>query len=423
MSLSLGRMKTIAVMLLLSAVGLYVLALWQRPHHFAWGYVAAFAEAAMIGAVADWFAVVALFRRPLGLPIAHTAVIVNNKARIGHALATFMGRHFFNTHYVQTQLKAHNAPQKIGHWLAQSERAQALVSHLSGALSQVIQAMPESKKSNASSASDSPVVVALVQALHQFNGPGLTAQLLQHLIHSEHYTSLLNSALKHLSLMLSDDALTEKIADLLSDEMKYLRPMGLDGLASRYVSGKMVAGVVKLMTDMHADTHHPLRLRLRHRILLFVDQLQQDSDLKQRTQEIQYQLLTHPAVLTQLQAAWLHLQQVLKTDLTMPNSALQAQLAQSLAHYGAQLAQHPEQQAKLMVHLLQAAPGLVDQVRTGAERYIAARVQQWDAVQMSLELEASIGVDLQFIRINGTLVGGLVGLFIYTLSQLFGPAF
>jgi uncharacterized membrane-anchored protein YjiN (DUF445 family) len=409
---SLPAMKWFALALLLGATVVYAIAAALRSQHPAWGYVAAFSEAAMVGAVADWFAVSALFRHPLGIPIPHTAVIPRNKDRIGHNLATFICTHFLTAQQVLSKLQRWDASQRLAQWLAHTDNAQQVARHLGHTLLQSLDSIETQ-----------PVrqffTTTVVQRLAKLDLTQVAGQALQMLTAGQHHTRLLSDVLQHLSTVLDDDTLREKMADVVADEVKYLRFVGLDAVAGRYATSKIVAGIVKLVSDMGQDPQHPLRLRFNRFMLAFAGRLQSDAALKVQGEAIKQELLAHPQFAQYLHTLWSEMVGWTRHDLGQTDSVFQERLARAVQQLAQQLATDTAMLQWLNQQLLHTAASLTEPVRAGVHHYIVARVAQWNAHDMARELETNIGKDLQFIRINGTLVGGLVGLLIYSLTEIF----
>ena len=404
-------MKRIALGLLGVAALVYVAAALLHDRHPAWGYVAAFSEAAMVGAIADWFAVVALFRHPLGIPIPHTAIIPNNKDRIGENLATFICANFLSTAQVLEKLKRFDAATRLAAWLADARHAEQLAAHLGAALIWALGVLDDERVR----AFFRATIVARLEAVDVSR---LTGQLLEVLTSGQRHQQLLDGVLQQLAHLLDDETIKSQIAEVVAKEVKYLRVVGLDHVAGRYATEKIVAGVVRLVAEMGADPGHPLRLRLDAFVTSFVDQLKDDPEVRAKGEAIKLELLAHPALTTYLQGLWSEMIEWLRGDLRRDASSLRSQVALGARALGDKLAADASMQAWINEQIVDAAPRWIERYREDIRRYIVARVSEWNSAEMTNELERNIGRDLQFIRINGTLVGGLVGLGIYTATQL-----
>jgi len=406
----LQRMKAIALGLLAVAAAVYVVAALLHDRHPAWGYVAAFSEAAMVGAIADWFAVVALFRHPLGLPIPHTAIIPSNKDRIGENLATFICANFLSNEQVLEKLERFDAAGRLARWLAEPGHAEQVATHLSAALRYGLGVLDDERVR----AFFRSTVVA---RLEQVDVSRLAGQLLDLLTADHRHQQLLDGMLQQLARMLDDETIKVAIAEVVATEVKYLRFVGLDNVAGRYATEKMVSGVVRLAGEMGADPQHPLRVRFDEFVASFITRLKDDPQLAVKGEAIKQELLAHPALSGYLHGLWSELITWVQGDLATDDSAIRTQVVLGTRSLGVKLLADAPMQNWFNEQIRSAAPRWIERYREDIRLYIIARVGDWNAAEMTRELERNIGRDLQFIRINGTLVGGLVGLAIYTATQ------
>jgi uncharacterized membrane-anchored protein YjiN (DUF445 family) len=410
-TLDLARMKSLALALLAGAAVLYAFASLMESRHAAWGYVTAFAEAAMVGAIADWFAVVALFRHPLGLPIPHTAIIPSNKDRIGENLATFICANFLSTTQVLEKLKHFDAARRLADWLAAPRHAQQVATHLTAALRYALGVMDDERVRHFFRAT-------VVHQLEQVDVSRLAGQLLDMLTSDRRHQSLLDSALRRLAWMLDDETLKAKVAEVIASEVKYLRYLGLDNVAGRYAASKMVSGVIRLAGEMADDPAHPLRARFDEFLSSFIDRLKEDPQFRVKGEEIRHELLAHPVLANYLHGLWSDVIGWIQKDLTSDDSTIRARVMLATSVLGEKLQSDVAMQAWINEQLVSAAPVWIERYREDIRAYIVARVHEWNTEEMTHELERNIGRDLQFIRINGTLVGGLAGLAIHTATHL-----
>jgi uncharacterized membrane-anchored protein YjiN (DUF445 family) len=407
----LARMKAIALGLLATAGLVYVAASVLLPPHPAWGYVAAFAEAAMVGAIADWFAVVALFRHPLGLPIPHTAIIPSNKNRIGENLATFICANFLSTQQVLAKLAQFDPAARLARWLSEPRHAESLASHVAAALRYAIGVLDDDRVRAFFRAT-------MVARLDQVDVSRVAGQLLDVLTADRRHQRLLDGMLLQLARMLDDETIKAEVAEVVAAEVKYLRFVGLDNVAGRYATEKMVSGVVRLVGEMGSDPEHPLRVRFDEFVAEFIGRLQDDPELRMKGEAIKQELLAHPALSGYLHGLWSQMIVWMQGDLVAADSILRGQVVLGTRSLGERLGADAAMQGWINEQIRTAAPRWIERYREDIRQYIVARVGDWNAAEMTNELERNIGRDLQFIRINGTLVGGLVGLAIYSATQL-----
>lgn len=406
-------MKHWALVLLLAAAALYALAAGRTGEHVAWGYVAAFAEAAMVGALADWFAVVALFRHPLGLPIPHTAVIPRHKDRIGHALGAFLGTHFLATDLVAARLREFDGAARVARWLAEPRHAAAVAQRLADVGAWTVRALDDRRVQRF-------VTELARRGLRQVDVALLSGQLLQALTQERRHQELLDAALAQLARLLGDEDVQEGISEAIARELRALRLLRLDQVAARLATRKVIVIIARTLIEMAEDPHHRLRLRFDESVARWAERLQGDASVRQRGERLRDRLLEHPALARYVHQLWLELLDWLQQDLQRDDSWLRERLALALQALGERLAADDALRAWIDAELRATLPGLIERHRGAIVDYVEARVQAWDARELSAELERHIGRDLQFIRINGTLVGGLVGLLIHFTTRWLG---
>lgn len=404
------RIKRLALGLLLSAGALYGLASFLEPRHAAWGYVAAFAEAAMVGAIADWFAVVALFRHPLGLPIPHTAIIPSNKDRIGENLANFICANFLSTPQVLQKLERFGVAARLAGWLADPRHAAQAAAQGVAALRYSMGALDDARVQHFFS-------TALTGRLERLDLSRLAGRLLAALTADDRHRVLVDAVLRKLATVLDDDALKARMAEVIATEVKYLKLVALDNVAGRYAAAKLASGLIKLVGEIADTPDHPLRLELDVFVASFIVRLDDDAELRARIQALQRELLASPALSGYLQGLWSDWVAGVSDDLQRPDSIWGDRLAAGIRHVGDKLLADAPMRAWVDDQLLAAAPRWIERYREDIRNYIVARVGDWNTAEMTRELERNIGRDLQFIRINGTLVGGLVGLGIHATTQ------
>lgn len=414
----LTRMKALATGLLVLAAGLYGLAMVMQQRAPAWAgvwtAVAAFAEAAMIGAMADWFAVVALFRHPLGLPIPHTAIVPRNQARIGENLAAFICDHFLGTAQVVERLRAFDPARRLAQWMADPAHARHVSELVTGAGRHVLTALED------------PRVAAFVReaVLRRMAGIDIATwagRLLAVLTEGRRHQALLDEVLQRVAARLEDEALQAEIAERIAAEVQVLRMVGLDLVAGRMGTRKLVAGLGRLIAEMGEDPAHPLRARFDGFVARLVDDLQHDPAMRLKAETLRADVLAHPALADYVQQLWQQAVDAVRRDLHADDGVVRTRLADAVQALGERLSADTAMQDWLNGQWLQAAPGLVVRWREDIRRHITERVARWPADELSRELELHIGPDLQYVRLNGTLVGGLIGLLIHAVTHTLMP--
>lgn len=403
-------MKALALGLLAAAAALYGLATWLSPQHAAWGYVAAFAEAAMVGAVADWFAVVALFRHPMGLPIPHTAIIPSNKDRIGEKLADFLCNNFLSTPQVLAKLQGFDAAGRLGEWLSAPAHAQQLAGHLTAAARYGVGLLDDDRARHYAA----QVATA---GLQRVEVAPLAGKLLGLMTAERQHQALLDQLLLQIAQMLSDSSVQARITEAIAAEVRALRFVGLDQVAARLATTKVIHTVANTLEELSRDPDHALRLRFDTLLAEFTHKLQADPAWQAKGEALKHELLHHPAVAHTVHGLWDSMREWLQADLAAPDSSVRRKVEGSAQLLGRKLREDPALREWINQQLTAAAPRWIARYREDIRRYIVARVAEWNASEMTDELERHIGRDLQFIRINGTLVGGCVGLLIHAVTE------
>jgi uncharacterized membrane-anchored protein YjiN (DUF445 family) len=403
-------MKLVAGLLLLLAAALYALATAMQARHPAWAYLASFAEAAMVGAIADWFAVTALFRRPLGLPIPHTAIIPRSKARIGQKLSEFITTHFLATPLVLAKLRQLDLGGSLADWLRQPGNAEMVGRQLIGVARFGVAALR-----------DEPVRAffqrKLLARLRALDMAPLCGKLLELLTAQGRHQAVLDEALVKLHALLRDDDTRALIARTITSEVRTLRYLGLGKSVGNWSANKLVDGISSLIAEVANDPRHLLRARFDEHVAHYVERLKCDPHYRLEVERILAQLLEHPATSAYLQTLWQELVQWLQDDLDSDASRIGRRIVRLTQGLGDSLAADEAMRQWINQQFMAAVPELLERYRRQIGDYIADRVEHWESRELVEQMERSVGRDLQYIRINGTLVGGLVGLLLHALTQ------
>ncbi|MFF1913125.1 DUF445 domain-containing protein [Streptomyces sp. NPDC058239] len=403
------RMKTTATGLLLLVALVYVLATWAKNAGVGgWpGFVAAAAEAGMVGALADWFAVTALFKRPLGLPIPHTAIIPSKKDQLGASLGSFVGENFLSGDVVRSRIHALGIGGRLGAWLAEPDHADRVTAELSTALRGALTVLRDS---------DVQAVVgeAITRRANAAEiAPGLGKMLEKIVADGGHRRMVdLICVRAHDWLVLHGDSVMDAVQG------------GAPGWTPRFVDKRVGERVYKellrFITEMRDMPGHPARGSVDTFLTDFAADLQTDSDTRARVERLKSEILGRGEVQEVIASAWSSVRTMMIAAADDEQSELRLRARASLLTFGARLATDGRMQAKLEGWLEDAAVYVVTTYRAEITSLISDTVASWDADQTSKKIEAHIGRDLQFIRINGTVVGALAGLLIYTVSRALG---
>ncbi|MFI7297020.1 DUF445 domain-containing protein [Streptomyces sp. NPDC050121] len=403
------RMKLTAAALLLFVAVVYVLAEWAAHRGAgAWaGYVAAAAEAGMVGALADWFAVTALFRHPLGLPIPHTAIIPNKKDQLGVSLGEFVGENFLSEDVVRQRLRAVGIGTRLGSWLAEPEHADRVTAELATALRGALTVLRDS---------DVQAVVGEAitrRADAQEIAPGIGKMLEKVVADGGHRRAVdLVVTRAHDWLVLHADSVMDAVQG------------GAPGWTPRFVDKKVGERVYKELLRFCAEMRdmptHPARGALDRFLSDFASDLQSDTDTRARVERLKGEVLGRGEVQDLIASAWSAVRSMIVAAAEDERSELRLRVRASLLSLGARMATERKVQDKVDNWVEGAAVHVVTTYRREITSLITDTVASWDPEHTTRKIEANIGRDLQFIRINGTVVGSLAGLVIYAVARWLG---
>ncbi len=402
---ALNRMKLLATGLLVLAAGVFVVAR-QFPHNTVAGYVAAFAEAAMVGALADWFAVTALFRHPLGLPIPHTAIIAERKDDIGRGLGTFVQGNFLSGEVIAERLRAVGVSDRVGQYLADRTNAEKLAENAGDAVQAAVEVLRDEDVA--------PVIEQmLTERMAEIPASVLVSKVLEAAIADGHHQVVVESLLDATTTFLVRN--TDTIRARVEKESPWWVP---DAIDDRIVA-RLTNGGRAFLEEVATDPDHGVRRQIDERVRALAVKLRTSPEMEARGEELKSQLLAHPALRAWTATLWTDLKTTLVVASADPDSELRAQLTDGIVRLGESLATDAELRAKIDAWVERTVLYLLDQYRNEVADLIASTVARWDADDASRRIELQVGRDLQFIRINGTVVGGLVGLVIHTLTTVF----
>ncbi len=413
---ALGRMKWMATGLLaLAATGFVLARLYQRQYPQL-EMLAAFTEAAMIGAMADWFAVVALFRHPMGIPIPHTAIIPRSKRRIADNIGTFITANFLGTAVVLERIRSYDPAAKLAQWLSRRESAEKLSAYAIKALRYGLHVIEDQRV-------QSFIYRTVVARLERVDFAALGGDLLDILTQHGRHQELLNEVIRQVKMLLEDEASQNKLADLIAREFQGLRKyflyaLKVDEYIGTFSAKKLVAAITRLIEEVDQDKDHPLRHKFDGFVAEFITRLKHDPSFRLKGEQLREQILNRPELAAYLQGLWNQFRTWLSTDLERQDSTIAMQVAAETARIGEKLREDAPIQAWLNEQILAAARPVVEDNRDAIGRFVADQVKAWDERHMIEQFELNIGRDLQYIRINGTVVGGLIGLAIYGAERM-----
>ena len=402
----LRRMRTIATSLLVLMTLVFVATRFAPPGWIWAAYVGAFAEAAMVGACADWFAVVALFRRPLGLPIPHTAIVPENKRRIGASMGRFITNNFLSPRVAAERLKAVDIVGLSARQLADPRNAEAIAAVVGRLAPHAIAALPQDAVEN------------WIGAIARRGAEALPAAPLAGRALSILWAEGAGQALLDQGLILIEGALARNHAAIV-EQVRRQSSRWIPKWVDDIIAAKLLQGILGTLEDMRRPDH-PWRAELEARIEALIDALAHDPEMRARGEALKREFLDNPAFANQARALWRELEEALQRELPQRAEALTGWALDGLAALSRSLEKDPLRRERLNDGLRRLLLQIVLPRRAEVGDYIAHVVDRWDTTTLVNRLELQVGRDLQYIRINGTLVGGLVGLAIYTITRAVG---
>jgi uncharacterized membrane-anchored protein YjiN (DUF445 family) len=403
----LRRMKRTATGLLVLAALVFLATFLFTDGTGWWGYVRATAEAGMVGGIADWFAVTALFRHPLGIPIPHTALIPRGKDAIGKGLGEFVQRNFMNPEALVARVGEAHLSRRLGEWLANPDNARAASRQAAG----IIAALAETVNENEIQDSLREMITNRIDGV---DAAPLLGSVLDRAVAGGQHEALIAAGLRAVG-----KAVTEN-RELIRKRIYEEAPNWVPGYVNDLVFEKIYVSLQRFVGDVAANPDHEVRRILDARIVEWIEQLKTSPDLATRANELKRQLLEHPEFKSWTEGLWGSLKQHLSTAAEQPESDLRQRLEQLALSTGERLLSDDEVRKGADAWITNLARHLAERSGPEVASLIASTVERWDADETSHRLELQVGRDLQFIRINGTIVGSLVGLVLHALVEAFG---
>lgn len=413
----LKRTKRLALLLLLLAAATFIITLFLPPGFWVSG-VKAIAEAAMVGALADWFAVVALFRRvPVPFISRHTAIIPRNKDRIGENLGRFVQEKFLDTDSLLALIRRHDPSQLLAQWLNTPGNADRIGRHLLQVMRGFLDLTDDQRIQRF-------LRRAVHRALDKVDLTQSSALLLDSLTKNNRHQELLDAAVQQLLRLLHKPGTREFIALQIVRWLKREHPIKAKVLPTEWLgehSAELVANAVdSILDEVARDQGHEFRLGFNRAVQRLIERLKSDPEMAERAETIKYWLKEDESFNRYIGELWQDLRRWLKSDLNSDDSRVQERVRLAALWLGETLAADEALRTSMNQHLEDAARSVAPEFAAFLTRHISDTVKSWDAREMSQQIELNIGRDLQFIRINGTLVGGTIGLVLFLLSQLPG---
>jgi uncharacterized membrane-anchored protein YjiN (DUF445 family) len=399
----LQRMKRLPLLLLALMIILFLFTL-HRPENWA-GWLNAFAEAGMVGALADWFAVVALFRHPLGIPIPHTAIIPHRKNDIGESMAAFVAEHFLHPEVVRAKLQSVNLAKNTAIWLGTPRGHDRVVELGISFFRWMLGALNEERVRH---------FISRLGSRH-FSGvnvASLMGRTLDWLVQDGRHQQVLTQSLRYALVLLHDNR------DVIRGKVQKESPWWLPGFVDDRIVVQMLDRIETLLLEMSLDPDHAMRGDFNDWMTRWARDLQNSTQHQRWGEQLKQELLENDDLQEYLYRLWTDLARSLGNDLEDPESGIRQQLSDLLTGLAEEMEQDEDMQTWVNGWLVESAVSIVEENRHAIASLISDTVKNWNAVDTSYRVELAIGRDLQFIRINGTLVGGLVGLVIHAVKMI-----
>jgi uncharacterized membrane-anchored protein YjiN (DUF445 family) len=384
--------------------------------HPAWGYVNAFAEAAMVGGLADWFAVTALFRHPLGLPIPHTAIIPENKDRIADTMAAFLRENFLTPAVVARRMAGMNIAKAAGEFLAapsENGPERGGTDHRSRITSGAAELLAEVLESLDPDRLGTQVRAGLAGQLAKLDIAPLAGRMIETTMADKRHQPLIDGFVRWAGLTIEDNE--ETLRDIIHQRVAgVLRWTGLD----KTISSSVLDGLYKLLAEVLVNPEHPLRGKIEEGLAKLGQDLQHDPETRAKVEDMKRDLIANPAVAVWWTGVWERIRQSLIRRARDPESGMGGEMRQMLAELGEALQADPRLQHQINRFARRTMVGVATRYGDQIVRLVSETVKRWDATTITDRVEGAVGRDLQFIRINGTLVGGLVGMTLHFLTTV-----
>ena len=400
-------MKRAATGLLFVMAAIFAAARALEPAHPWLAWVKAFAEAAMVGGLADWFAVTALFRHPLGLPIPHTAIIPRNKDRIGEALANFLKENFLIAPVVARRMRNIDLAGVAGRFLQAPQGEETRIRQgASRLIADLFEGLDDERLGGL-------VKGAISSRLRQAEVAPLLGHALASAINEDRHVPMLEAAIRWLSRAL--DANEALIREMVKKRTNWV--LKLAGVDER-LSDSILDGMRKLTVDMHTDPAHPVRVKIEEALAQLANDLQTRPETRERVEQLKLDLLDNRSVGLWLDTLWQKGREAVIRAARNPDAAMAGKLGEVLKSMGHSLEKDPRMKRAINQFARRAVAGMAASYGSSIVKLVSETVRGWDARTITARLESAVGRDLQYIRINGTLVGGLVGVLLHALDRL-----
>ena len=404
----LRRVKLQATLVLSGTLALFVVAKVLLNTHPAFGFIAAFAEAATIGGLADWYAVVALFKRPLGLPIPHTAIIPSNQNRIADKLGEFIEVHFLEAAPIEAKLRQFDFGAFVADWLRDRKKSDDLARF-------ALRLLPEAFSATETSGLMTSVTRRVTAQLLSVDLAPLAAGTLRAFVEEGRHQALLDDLLR----IVHETITTRETMAMIREKIRAELPTLLNLYrADKFLLNKIVASAGTFFEEIRGDPKHHFRSEFDRMVLTFVDRLATDPNYAERIEGLKRGLLMRPELDDLARSIWSNTKTFIEQSASGQSQILQRHLGGMLVAAGEALAADADLRAEINEGLVAILRSFIAEQKSGVSTFISDQVKCWDMGQLISLIEINIGKDLQYIRFNGSLIGGLAGLGLYTAEFL-----
>ena len=401
----LDTMKRRATLLLAGATILFVVTRAFESRYPWIGYIRATMEAAMVGGLADWFAVTALFRHPLGIPIPHTAIVPSRKDRVGRTLGAFVQRNFLTREVIEYRLRSLQVGKRLAEWLADPMNARTVSRSTAGALSSAAQMLRDDDVQDV-------IDRSLAKRVRSMHLAPLLGKVLTVMTEDDRHQEVLDEV-----IVLASNTVNEN-SDLIRERIEKETPWWIPSAVDEKIFKRVLNAIQRLLSELSADRNHPLRERFDEGLHRFIERLNTSPEFAERVDAWKEDFLDNDAARRFSLSMWEEVKDALARYAEHPGPATPGAIETALVTFGQKAVDDPELMAKIDNFAVDIAVYLVARYQDEVADLISSTVASWDPELTSRRVELAIGRDLQFIRINGTIVGGLAGLVIYLLSKL-----
>lgn len=404
---ALRRTKFLATATLVLCLFVFIVTKYLEPSYPWIGFVAAMAEAATIGGLADWYAVVALFKHPLGIPIPHTAIIPENQNRIADNLGRFIEQNFLAPAPVEEKLKEVDFASLVADWLSDPHRSEGLSKFVTRLVPQTLQAIDQSGLRTF-------VTQRVLDQVDKIQVAPVAAELLSAFTEDKRHQKLFDELTRVIGRFLQD----EKALEILREKIRAELPSVFNLFrADAYLLKRIITSASTLLDEARKDKNHPMRQEFDAFVVKFVDKLRTSKEYAKRAEQMKRDLIQRPELRDLAEDMWESLRLFLEKDSQSDQSMIHRHLTNMLVEVGRNLKNDPAIRADMNQGFVVALSSFVDSQKSGVSTFIADQVKRWDLGQLTRLIEINVGRDLQFIRFNGMAIGALAGLGLYLIEH------